>query len=88
MPVPLKVEATWADPVEAREWCVELFAGILGKAGAIALNEAVARAMPFAADVDRIVEPRWANDGKEPRLQDFIDQPLTGGGDGGLLDLG
>jgi len=56
MPMPLKVEALAADPVETREWRVKLVAEVLGKAGPIALNEAIACSVPFAADVDRIVE--------------------------------
>ena len=41
MTVPLDVEAVAADPVEAGEGGVELFAEILREAGAVALNEAI-----------------------------------------------
>ena len=56
MPMPLKVEAPEADPVQTREWRIKLLAEVLGKAGPIALNEAIACSVPFAADVNRVVE--------------------------------
>ena len=56
MPMPLKVEAPGADPVQTREWRIKLLAEVLGKAGPIALNEAIACSVPFAADVNRVVE--------------------------------
>lgn len=46
--MPLEVEAIAADPVEAGAGGVELFAEILWEAGAVALNEAILGAMPFA----------------------------------------
>jgi hypothetical protein len=43
--VPLDVEAIAADPVEAGERGVELFSGILRKAGAVASNDIWCRAI-------------------------------------------
>jgi hypothetical protein len=56
--VPLDVEAVGADPVEASERRVELLAEIFREAGAVALDEAILGAMPFAEDIDGIVELR------------------------------
>src|SRR5262249_2085033 len=63
--MPLDVEATAADPVEASERGVELFAEILGKAGAVALNEPVFGAVPLSQDIDRVVELRRPDSGQE-----------------------
>ncbi len=54
--MPLNVEAVGADPIEASERRIELFAGIVREAGSIALYEAIFGAMPFAENVDGIVE--------------------------------
>ena len=56
--MPLNVEAVGADPVEASEGRVELLAEIFREAGAVALDEAILGAMPFAEDIDGIVELR------------------------------
>jgi len=56
--MPLDVEAVGADPVEASEGRVELLAEIFREAGAVALDEAILGAMPFAEDIDGIVELR------------------------------
>src|ERR1700728_3628623 len=88
MPMPLKVEAPGADPVQTRECRVKLLAEVLGKAGPIALNEAIACSVPFPADVNRVVELGRPDDGQESRFQYLVDQSLTGGGDGDLLSLG
>src|SRR5665213_2325337 len=77
--VPLDVEAIAADPVEAGERGVELFAEILREAGAVALNEAIFCAVPLSLDVDGIVELRRPDDGQETGLQEVIDQLLAGG---------
>ena len=61
--VPLDVEAVAADPIKAGERCVELFAEILLKAGAVALNEAILSAVPLSQDIDGIVELRGSDDG-------------------------
>ena len=42
VPMPLDIEAVAAQPVEAGEWAVELFAQVLREAGAVALDEPVA----------------------------------------------
>jgi hypothetical protein len=56
--MPLDVEAVGADPVEASEGRVELLAEIFREAGAVALDEPILGAMPFAEDIDGIVELR------------------------------
>ena len=56
--MPLDVEAVGADPVEASEGRVELLAEIFREAGAVALDEAILGAVPFAEDIDGIVELR------------------------------
>ena len=81
MPVPLQVEAALAHPVQAGEGGVELLVEVLGIAGAVALDEAVAGAVPLAADVDGIVELRGPDRRQTARLQDLVDQALTGCGD-------
>lgn len=77
--MPLEVEAIAADPVEAGEGRIKLFAEILGEAGAVALNEAILGAMPLAEYVDGIVELRWPDGGQEAGLQEVVDQVLAGG---------
>ena len=86
--MPLKVEAVAADPVEASEGRVELFAKVVWEAGTVALNEAVLRAAPFAKDVDGVVELGRSDLGQEPRLHEVGDQTFTRCGDASLLDLG
>ena len=76
---PLEVEAVAADPVEAGERGVELFAEILREAGAVALNEAILGAVPLAEDIDGIVELRRPDGGQEAGLQEVVDQVLAGG---------
>ena len=61
--VPLQVEATTADPVEAGKGRVKLFTGILRKTGAVALNEAILGAVPLAEDIDGVVELRRPDGG-------------------------
>jgi hypothetical protein len=43
--------------------------------------------MPFAVNVDGIVEFGSVDDGQKSRLEDFVDKPLTGDGDGRLFYL-
>ena len=63
--MPLDVEAITADPVEAGERGVELFAEIFREAGAVALNEAIFGAVPLPPDIDGIVELRRPDGGQE-----------------------
>src|SRR5580693_9169249 len=77
--VPLEVEATAADPVEAGEGRVELVAEILREAGAVALDEAILGAVPLAEDIDGIVELRRPDGGQKAGLQEVVDQMLAGG---------
>ena len=80
MAVPLEVEAVAADPVEAGEGGIELFAEILRESGAVALNEAILGAVPFAEDIDGIVELCRPDGRQEAGLQEVIDQVLANGG--------
>ena len=77
--VPLDVEAITADPVEAGEGSVELFAEIFREAGAVALNEPIFGAVPLSLDIDGIVELRWPDRGQEAGLQEVVDELLAGG---------
>ena len=77
--VPLDVEAIAADPIEASEWGVELFAEIPRKAGAVALNEPIFGAVPLSQDIDRVVKLRQPDRGQEVGLQEVVDQLLAGG---------
>src|SRR5215831_10947985 len=77
--VPLDVEAVAADPVEAGEGGVELFAEILREAGTVALNEAILGAVPLSHDIDGIVELRRLDSRQETGLQEVVDQVLAGG---------
>ena len=86
--MPLNVEAVGADPIEASERRIELFAGIVREAGSIALYEAIFGAMPFAENVDRIVELGRLDRRQEARLQEVIDQPFARGGNASLFGLG
>src|SRR5438477_7649966 len=77
--VPLDVEAIAADPVEAGERSVELFAEILREAGAVALNEAIFGAVPLSQDIDGVVELGRPDSVQEAGLQEVVDQLLAGG---------
>jgi len=75
--MPLDIEGIASDPVEAGERRIELFAKIVWKARSITLDEAVFGAMPFPVNVDRIVEGRWPDRGKEARFQEHPDELLA-----------
>lgn len=75
--VPLDVEAIAADPVEAGERCVELFAEVFREAGAVASNEAILGAVPLSPDIDGVVELRRPDSGQETGLQEVVDQLLA-----------
>ena len=77
--VPLHVEPVAADPVEAGEGSVELFAEVLREAGAVALNETIFGSAPVSQDIDRVVELRRPDGGQEAGLQEVVDQLLAGG---------
>ena len=63
MSMPLNVEVIGAGPIEADKGSVELFAEVFREAGSIALDEAIARTLPFALDVDAVVERGGADGG-------------------------
>ena len=56
--MPLDIEAVAAYPVEASERSVEFFGQGLPLIGSIALDEPIAVSVPFAEDIDGIVELR------------------------------
>src|SRR5258707_15166440 len=76
-----------ADPVQASERGVELFAKGLRLAGSVALDEPIAVSMPFAEDIDWVVELSGADCRQESRLQHLVDKPLTCDRDDGLLRI-
>jgi hypothetical protein len=78
--MPLEVEAVAADPVEAGERSVELFAEIVRESRAVALDEAILGGVPHAEDIDGIVELRRPDGGQEARLEELVGQVLAGGG--------
>lgn len=67
--------------VEASERAIEFLARIIGKARAIALDEAVTVTPPFAGDADREVEFGRTDLGQKAGFQHFGDEPPAGGGD-------
>ena len=60
--------------VEARKGGIEFLAGIVGKAGAEARDEAVFASPPLAVDVDRIIEGGGADLRQEAGFQGFSDE--------------
>ncbi len=55
---------TLLDIIEAPERCIELFAGIVGKARAVTRDETVFAAPPLTEDIDRIVKLSRADPGQ------------------------
>ena len=82
MAEPLDVEVIPANPVEAGERAVELFADVVRKAGAVPLQEPIAVPVPFAQDVYGIVELGRADARQEAGLQHLVDEALAGRDDG------
>jgi hypothetical protein len=76
--VPLDLETVAADPIEADEGGVELFAEIFREAGTVSLNEAMLGAVPFADNVDGIVEFGGPYGRQEAGLIEVLDQVLAG----------
>jgi hypothetical protein len=85
---PLDIEAIEADPVEAGEGGLELLAEIFRETRAVALDEAIIGAAPFAENIDWIVELRRPDHWQESRLQEFVDQSFANRGDAGFFGLG
>lgn len=85
--MPHEIEPVRADPVEAREWSIELLAEILRIAGLVALEERKRRSPPSAEDVDRVVELCRMNVRQETRLQELINMLLACLGYGSLFFL-
>ena len=75
--MPLDIEAVAAHPVQASERGVEFFAKGLRLAGSVTLDEPIAVSMPFAEDIDWVVELSGADCRQESRLQHLVDKPLT-----------
>ena len=78
--MPLDIEAVAAYPVQASERGVEFFAQGVWLTGSIALDEPIAVSMPFAEDIDWVIELSGADCRQESRLQHLVDKPLTCGG--------
>src|ERR1700757_4577835 len=87
MSMPLEIEAVAANPVQASEWRVEFFAEVLWLTGSITLDEPIAGSMPFAEDIDWVVELSGADCRQESRLQHLVDKPLTCDRDDGLFRI-
>jgi hypothetical protein len=85
--MPLDIEAVAAYPVQASERGVEFFAQGLRLTGSIALDEPIAVSMPFAEDIDWVVELSGADGRQKSRLQHLVDKPLTCGRDDGLFRI-
>ena len=85
VPMPLHIETVLPDPVDPDERRIELLAAIVVEAGAVALQEAVFAAVPFSLDIDRVVERRHINVRQKARLQDGVDECLTGISDGSFF---
>ena len=64
MSMPLNIEAIGAGPIEADEGSVELFTEVFRESGSVALDKAIARTLPFALDIDAVVE-RGGGDGRQ-----------------------
>jgi hypothetical protein len=63
------------------ERSVEFFGQGLWLIESIALDEPIAVSMPFAEDIDRVVELCGADCRQESLLQHLVDKPLTCGRD-------
>src|SRR5882724_4474671 len=83
--MPLDIEAVAAYPVQASEWSVELFAKGLRLTGSIALDEPIAVSLPFAEDIDWVIELSGVDYRQESWLQHVVDKSLTCDRDGGLF---
>ena len=83
----IEIEAVAANPVQASERGVEFFAQGLWLTGSIALDEPIAVSMPFAEDIDWVVELSGFDCRQESRLQHLVDKPSTGGRNDGLISL-
>src|SRR6266571_7518097 len=85
--MPLDIEAVAAHPVQASERAVEFLTPVLRLAGSITLDEPIAVPMPFAEDIDWVVEPSGADCRQKSRLQHLVDKSLTCGRDDDLLSI-
>src|SRR5262245_66196401 len=73
-----QVETIAGDVFEAGEGRIEFPAGVVHKARTVGLDESIVGAVPPPADIDRLVELRWAYLGREGWLQDLVDAGLAG----------
>ena len=85
--MPLDIETVAADPVQASERGVEFFAQGLWLTGSIALDEPIAVSMPFAEDIDWVVELSGADRRQKSRLQHLVDKSLACDRDDGLFRI-
>ena len=54
--MPLDIEPVAADPVDPGEGSIKFFAEVFGEARAVTLQEAVFASVPFALNIDRVIE--------------------------------
>jgi hypothetical protein len=85
--MPLDIEAIAAYPVQASERGVEFLAQGLRLTGSIALDKPIAASMPFAEDIDWVVELSGADCRQESRLQHLVDKPPACDRDDGLFSI-
>src|ERR1700682_4195294 len=85
--MPLEIEAAAAYPVQASKRSVEFFTQGLRLTGSIAVEERIAVSMPFAEDIDWVVELSGVDCRQESRLQHLVDKPLTCDRDDGLFRI-
>jgi hypothetical protein len=69
VPMPLDIEAVVAHPIPASERAVEFFIQSFGLTGSISLAEPIVVPMPFAEDIDWVVELSGTDCRQESRLQ-------------------
>ncbi len=68
MSMPLNIEAVLAYPVQAGERRIEFFTQAVWLTGSIALDEPIAISMPFAEDIDWVVELSGKDGRQESRF--------------------
>ena len=83
--MPLDVKAVGPDPIEPDERRIEFLASIVVEARAVALEEPIFAPVPFALNVDRVVERRRRHGRQEARLQNGIYELLARTCDGGFF---
>jgi len=86
--VPLDIEAVAADPIDTGEGGVEFLAEVIGEARAVTLQEPVLASVPFAPNIDRVVESCRGDGQQKAGFQDGVDEHLACCHCGGLFGSG